>query len=133
MSIGENRAKVVQYWWDKALRSLESAKREFDSNELSYTMNRIYYSAFYAVSAILLERGAAFKRHSGVRIAFHRELIKNNLIGSEWAKFYDRLFQDRQEGDYLELTTFERAYVEDQLNKCEEFLHLMRPLINSLK
>jgi uncharacterized protein (UPF0332 family) len=133
MNISENHSQVVRYWWNKAEHSIESAQRELDAGELSYAMNRIYYSVFYAVSAALLERGLSFKRHSGVRHTFHREFIKSGLIESEWAKFYDRLFEDRQEGDYMALITFEREYVEKQLIKGREFLEQIRPFINSLK
>ena len=132
MNFSENRSKLVQYWWSKAVDSLSSAKREFDANELCFAMNRIYYAAFYTVSAALMERGSTFKKHTGVRIAFHREFIKTGLLDSEWAKFYDQLFEDRQEGDYIALTSFEHDYVEFQLTRCIDFLEKLRPLISSL-
>lgn len=133
MSTAENRSRVVQYWWDKAEDCISSARRELDANEFGYAINRIYYSAFYAVSALLLERGLSFKKHSGVRHTFHFEFIKTGLIDTRWAKFYDQLFEDRQEGDYLALTTFDFEYVEKKLNECKEFLEILRPLLTSLR
>ena len=133
MNFSENRSKLVQYWWSKAVDSLSSAKREFDANELCFAMNRIHYAAFYTVSAALMERGSTFKKHTGVRIAFHREFIKTGLLDSEWAKFYDQLFEDRQEGDYIALTIFDPAYVKSQLTRCAEFQNRMRPFILSIK
>lgn len=97
-----------------------------------FAMNRVYYAAFYAVSAALLERGASFKKHSGVRSAFHREFIKSGTLNTEWSKFYDRLFEDRQESDYIALTTFDHTYVENQINQCAEFHKHMRTLIHSI-
>lgn len=133
MNSSESRSHLVRYWWSKALDCLASARREFDANEFTFAMNRIYYAAFYAVSAALLERNTSFKKHSGVRSAFHREFIKSGLLDAEWSKFYDRLFEDRQEGDYIALMTFDRAYVESQLVRCAEFHKQMRPLIQSIK
>lgn len=133
MNSFENRSQVVKYWWDKATDCLASAKRELDAKEFGYAMNRIYYSAFYAVSALLLEKGLSFKKHSGVRHTFHLEFIKTGLIDTQWAKFYDQLFEDRQEGDYLALTTFDYDYVEKQLHKCKEFLEILHPLLNLLE
>jgi len=127
------RSQLIQYWWSKALDSLSSAERELKADELSFTMNRIYYAAFYAVSAALFERGKSFKKHSGVRSAFHREFIKTGLLSVKWSKFYDRLFEDRQEGDYIALTTFERPYVENQLAICREFHKQIRKFIQSIK
>jgi uncharacterized protein (UPF0332 family) len=129
----QNRSELVKYWWRKATNSILSARREFDSGELSFAMNRVYYAAFYSVSAALLERGVSFKKHSGVRSSFHREFIKSGLLEIEWSKFYDRLFEDRQEGDYIALTTFEPSYVENQINLCSEFLVKLSTLIESIK
>ena len=133
MSSSENRAQVVKYWWEKAEDCISSAKRELDANEFGYAINRIYYSAFYAVSALLLEKGMSFKKHSGVRHTFHLEFIKTGLIDIQWAKFYDQLFEDRQEGDYLALTTFDFDYVNKKLNGCKEFLEILRPFLTSIK
>jgi uncharacterized protein len=72
----EQRAVVVQYWWSKAEESLLSAVRELEAGTLTFAMNRVYYAAFYGVSAALLERHLQFAKHSGVRATFHREFIK---------------------------------------------------------
>lgn len=133
MNPQQQRADVVRYWWSKAEESLASAQREVEAGALAYAMNRIYYAAFYAVSAALLDRQTSFKKHSGVRAAFHREFIKNGMLDSNWGKFYDQLFEDRQEGDYVALIEFERDYVLSQLARCHDFLNQLRPLIASLK
>jgi len=53
VSSEQQRKEVVRYWWFKAEESLLSAQREIDAQSLGFAMNRIYYSAFYAVSAVL--------------------------------------------------------------------------------
>ncbi|MCL4514178.1 MAG: HEPN domain-containing protein [Firmicutes bacterium] len=76
MSNEEQREEVVRYWWSKAGESLASARREFEARSYDFAINRLYYAAFYAVSAALLERRLSFKKHSGVRATFHQEFIK---------------------------------------------------------
>lgn len=132
MSQEQQRAAVAQYWWSKAEESLASTKREFDAGSFAFAMNRVYYAAFYAASAALLERRASFKKHTGVRAAFHREFIRSGALDTKWGKFYDRLFEDRQEGDYIALTEFEREYVETHLARSREFLNVLRPLVSGL-
>jgi len=127
------RSDVVRYWWSKAEESLASAQREVEAGALAFAMNRIYYTAFYPVSAALLDQQASFKKHSGVRVAFHREFIKKGILDSNWGKFYDQLFEDRQEGDYVALTEFEPEYVHRQLARCRDFLTHLRPHIVSLQ
>lgn len=132
MTSEDQRAEVVRYWWTQAEESLASAQRETVAGAYTFAVNRLYYAAFYAVSAALLERQRSFRKHSGVRAAFHREFIKTGLLDVEWGKLYDRLFEDRQEGDYIALASFDQDYLEAQLTRCVEFLENLRPLIASL-
>ena len=126
----EKRSAVVRYWFQKAEESLASARREFEADSLSFAMNRLYYAAFYAVSALLMQHNLAFKKHSGVRAAFHQKFIKSGFLERRWGRLYDQLFEDRQEGDYLVFISFESAYVETQLKECAEFIEHVRPLIS---
>ncbi len=132
MSTEEPRTEVVRYWWSKSEDSLASARRELEAQAYDFAVNRLYYAAFYAVSAALLERQLSFKKHTGVRATFHRKFIKTGLLDVKWGKLYDQLFEDRQEGDYMALVEFDREYVEVQLTRCTQFLSELRPLIYSL-
>lgn len=127
-----NSAALARYWWEKAERSLASAEHEYNMGAYDFAVSRIYYCAFYAVSAWLVEQGKTFKKHSGVRAAFHRDVISEGLVPKEWSKFYDRLFQDRSDSDYVPLTVFERDYVQVQIEGCREFLRTIKPLIKAL-
>ena len=126
------RSDVVRYWWSKAEESLASARRELVAGSNLFAVNRLYYAAFYGVSAVLLDRQLSFKKHSGVRAAFHREFIKTGWLDAEWGKFYDRLYEDRQEGEYVALVSFDREYVESQVGRCARFLSELRPLVSHL-
>jgi uncharacterized protein (UPF0332 family) len=126
------RKEVIQYWWAKPEESLRPARREFEAGSYLFAVNRTYYAAFYGVSAGLLDKDQSFRKHSGVRAAFHREFIKPGRLGVEWARFYDRLYEDRQEGDYVALASFDREYVAAQLDHCSRFLAELRPLISHL-
>jgi uncharacterized protein (UPF0332 family) len=125
----EVRHKVVRHWWKMAQESLQSARREAEVGTLHFAINRAYYALFYAASAALLERRREFKRHSGVRAAFHREFIKSGLLARELGDLYDRLFKNRQYGDYVALVEFKPEYVKEEIERVEAFLNAMRPLI----
>jgi len=126
------RADVTRYWWNQAEESLTAAGRELEAGACTFAVNRLYYAAFYAVSAALLDRQLSFKKHSAVRIAFHREFVKTGLLDPQWGNLYDRLFEDRQEADYVAITSFAREHVASRLVRCREFLDQIRPLIPSL-
>jgi uncharacterized protein (UPF0332 family) len=131
MTAEDPRANMVQYWWSKALDSLASARREFEAGSYAFAMNRLYYAAFYAVSAALLGREQSFRKHSGVRSAFHRQFVKTGLLDVKWGRLYDQLFEDRQEGDYVVFISFEPEYVRTQLEQCSKLLEEIRTLLPS--
>jgi len=49
----EQIEEVVRYWWTNAEESLASARRELEAGAYLFAINRIYYAAFYGVSAAL--------------------------------------------------------------------------------
>jgi uncharacterized protein (UPF0332 family) len=132
--LSEKRSKVeaVRYWWDKALESLKAARRELEAGAYAFAINRAYYALFYAVSALLLEEGRRFSKHSGVRAAFNRDIIQPGRLSRKHGDLYNQLFRDRQEGDYIAFTTFDARYVQEKIEACEELLADLRPLLKSL-
>ncbi len=133
MTTNQQRSGMVRYWWSKALESLASARREFEAGSYAFAMNRAYYAAFYGVSATLLEREQTFRKHSGVRAAFHRQFIRTGLLDKTWGQLYDQLFEDRQEGDYVVFVSFEQEYVQRQVEQCSGFLDRLHTLLSSLE
>ena len=126
------KAEAIRYWWEKSLESLEAARRDLSAESLSFAINRAYYAVFYAVSALLLEEGHRFQKHSGVRAAFNQHFIKTQRLDRKGGDLYNRLFRDRQEGDYIEFTKFDAQYVADRIKGWEELLAQIRPLIQTL-
>jgi uncharacterized protein (UPF0332 family) len=120
---------AVRYWSSKAKESLRAARDEAAAGRLDFAVNRCYYAAFYAASAVLLARGSRFAKHSGVRAAVHRDLVKTGLLSEEWGRFYDRLFQERQEADYIEFVEFEKGEVDDMIQATERFVRVLEPLM----
>ncbi|BCB96055.1 hypothetical protein JZK55_09770 [Dissulfurispira thermophila] len=92
MNEEESLKELVSYWLNKARESLDAAQDELKACRLSFSVNRIYYSCFYAVSAVLLQEKLRFKKHSGVRAAFHQYFVKSGKVSCEHGKLYDELF-----------------------------------------
>lgn len=132
MNAENPKTQVVRYWWNKAHDSLRSAHQEFAAGAYAFAISRAYFALFYAVSALLLEQGRQFSKHSGVRAAFNRDLVKPGHVGREYGDLYNQLFRDRQEGDYVEFTDFDEPYTREKIVMCGAFLKAMRPLFSSL-
>jgi hypothetical protein len=61
---------------------------ELKEGHVSFAVNRLYYSCFYAVTALLLRSGKQFVRHSAVMSEFNRIYVKTGKVDVAWSKFY---------------------------------------------
>ena len=130
MTQDEARDRIVAYWTRKAADALQSARSEERAGRSDFAVNRAYYACYYAASAVLLRAGKKFVRHSGLRAAVHQELVKAGKLDAKWGKVFDRIFENRQSADYVELWGFETDQVEKIINDAEGFVQEMLRLLN---
>jgi len=60
----------------------------------------LYYSSYYAVTALLLDADISQSTHNGVKSNFSEHFIKTNRIDKEYGNIYTQLFTWQQKGDY---------------------------------
>jgi uncharacterized protein (UPF0332 family) len=132
MNESEAQKTMIGLWLKKADEALASAELEVNAGHTGFAVNRLYYACFYAVTALLLRDGKQFARHSAVKSEFVRSYVKPGQVDARWNKFYQKLFDDRQEGDYVPTVTFEKSDVSARLHQAREFIDLIRGLIGTL-
>jgi uncharacterized protein (UPF0332 family) len=125
------RAEVVRYWMDKAHEALKAARSEQEAGRFVFSVNRAYYACFYSASEVLVTHGERFSKHSGVRGALHRSLVKTGKLDSSWGRFYDLVFNARQRGDYQELVEFSSEETEELILQAEQFVSAMNMLLEN--
>lgn len=105
----------------------------FNVNDGRYftAVNRMYYSAFYIVTAYFAFKDWTVKTHSGVKTKLHLELTSKNLITSEEAKTYGLLFQKRGEFDYDDFVTFTRDEIVTLYERTNELVQKIESLITT--
>ena len=113
----EHREALIKYWMEKARESMEAARSDYSSGRHSIAVRNLYYGCFYALTAVLLKEGRTFKKHSGVKAALHKDLIKAGFLEPIWGKFYNTIFDSRHEGDYQPLRTFKGEEVKELLDQ----------------
>ena len=131
MTEGEARKTLIALWLEKAEEALASAELELNAGHVNFAVNRLYYACFYAATALLLRDGKQFAKHSAVKSEFSRTYVKPGVVDAKWSKFYQKLFDDRQEGDYIPTTTFDVSEVSARLQQAREFIDLIRALIGN--
>jgi len=115
--------EIVNYRLKRARETLEDAYRLFQNDSLYSSVNRIYYSMFYAVNALLLTDGLVSSKHSGVRALFLKEFVSKGKVGKNFGRFYSEMFKRRQTSDYEDLVEMKKEDVKEWLKKAEEFVN----------
>ncbi len=85
--------------WRRAGKALDSAGQLLEDDPDS-AASRAYYAAFHALTALFALRGQTFQKHSSLRAALHRDLVRTGLLDSVVGRDYDFLMDLRETGDY---------------------------------
>ena len=93
-------------------------------------MNRLYYAAFYATIALLLNSGIQVKSHNGVKQKLGEEFVLKGIISKEFAKTYGILSDYRHKGDYDDLFDFDKEVVERLMKSVKEYIDRIEEIIN---
>jgi len=68
---------LIAYRMEKSKEAIKAAEIMLENNMLTFAMNRIYYSMFYAVQSLLASDGVSFSKHGQVKGYFNRKWIKS--------------------------------------------------------
>jgi uncharacterized protein (UPF0332 family)/predicted nucleotidyltransferase len=120
--------QAVDEWMTRADEALASGQAELQARRYSFAINRAYYAAFYASSAVLLRRGRHFVKHKGVQTALHRDLVRPGLMAPEHGKAYDELYKLRLLADYT-VTSIDADQAARSFAQAEAIVAEMRRLL----
>ena len=114
---------------EQAEQSIQAAKELTAKGYYDFTASRAYYAAFYGATAILLNEGLDFSKHSGVIASIHRQFVKTGKLSKEQGKDLSWLFELRNIGDYGGLVHVSKSQAERAIHAAESFLGAIRPLL----
>ena len=107
----DNTKELVNYRISRAKETLDDASILAEREKWNSTINRLYYAAYYAVMALLLDSELKPTTHNGAKSNFSEFFIKTGKIDKEFGKIYSQLFTWRQKGDYDDLFDFTQEKV----------------------
>ena len=76
----------IKYRIRRARETYQDAIFLFEKGSINSSVNRLYYSAFYATIALLLNKGIEIKSHNGVKQKLGEEFVLKGLISKDYAK-----------------------------------------------
>ncbi|MGA0557123.1 HEPN domain-containing protein [Larkinella sp. VNQ87] len=113
----------------KSAETLEEAKLLIAGSGWSGAANRLYYSAFQMVTALLIQEGIRVKSHSGAKQMLDLHFFKTGKLSTDLSRFYGRLFKTRQESDYEDFVYFTEEEILPLLEQTEQFIAAIRQLL----
>ncbi len=114
---------LIQYRLERAEETVEDANLLAKSGHWNPCVNRLYYSCFYAVTALLAQHELSSSKHTDVRSLFNREFVKTKKVPKKMAVLYNDLFEKRQEGDYVDFVYFSESEITPLIRKTEDFVN----------
>ena len=96
----EDRREIVKYRLEKSLRTYNEAVGSIANGYVETAANRLYYAAYYAVSALLVSYKYEASTHNGVIQMFGKAFIKSKVLEKRYGTIFNQLFSLRMTGDY---------------------------------
>lgn len=126
----QNRQDYINYRFQKAEEAFDDAQILAKSEKWNAAVNRLYYSCFYAVIALLIKSNIETLTHDGARTQFGLNFIKPGLLDRDMGKLYTKLFDFRQKGDYGDFFDFDSGIVAPLFEQVSLFLSSVKALLS---
>ena len=112
----------IDYKLLRATDALNAAAGMINQKLWLDALSKIYYAAFYIVSALLINMKLNPKTHGGAKSLFHKEFILTGIVDKEFGKLYDTLLAKRFEADYEDFAMIDEEDVPKYFESVKEFL-----------
>lgn len=118
----EEKKILINYRLEKAYKTLDEAKYQMTGEMWNLAINRLYYSCYYSVTALLFCIDLNPKTHKGTHNLFHQHFILTKKLPNELAYTFSSLFDARQESDYKDYVEFKNTDVIPLIEQTKNFL-----------
>jgi uncharacterized protein (UPF0332 family) len=123
------KEELIRYRLLRAKDTYEDAQILAERNKWNSTVNRLYYSAYYAVMALLLNADLKPTTHKGAKSNFTEYFIKTEKIPKALGKMYSQLFFWRHKGDYDDLFDFNKEKVIPYFEPVKQLIDIIEKVL----
>ena len=127
----EKRDTVISLVIAKAFTTQEEVDLLVEKGYWNAAANRLYYSVFHAVSALLIHDGIRIKSHKGAGVMLNQHYIQTNKISPELGKLYRRLELMREESDYNCFYNTSPEELKKELEPARELIKTIAKMVSA--
>lgn len=128
--MNQDNDNIINLNITRAFTTLDDAKFLIDNNKFYIAVNRIYYAAFYMISAFAIKDGFETSKHIQLIAWFNKNYIATGKISIINGKSIMRLFELRNKADYDIYASFSKEETEDLFDACKNLLAELKYVID---
>ena len=125
----EERQIIVELEIDKSKRTFAEIDILRNACLWNNIANRLYYAAFHAVTALLINSGHNVGTHQGAVVQLNKYYVKTGVLSVEDGAFYSQLQTLREKADYNCTYNATEKDVITRIKETEEFINKILSLI----
>jgi uncharacterized protein (UPF0332 family) len=132
MSLSDEERKALVYY--KIQKAKDTLSEAIGIAQLCYwnaVANRLYYACYYITTALLVYHGHSAQTHSGVIRLFGLNFVTEGVVTKEMARFYSKLFEMRQTGDYDDLYNLTEEDVKPLIELSKKYIDSIETLLTT--
>ena len=126
----ENRRVLVEREYKKALSFMTQAEGNIQLGYWDTVANRLYYSVFHAISALLINDGHQVGTHKGSVMRFGQHYVKTGIVTADDGALYSRLETMREKADYEVMFTASQTAIEELYPQAKALLKKIAGLVS---
>lgn len=118
----KNESDLQAEYMNLATDALESANILLAAGKWRGAASRSYYTAYHAITGILLTKNLKFSGHALTLGAFNRDFVKPGLLPMDFGTRLRLLFKHRQEADYIAFSPLSESIAREDVQFAEEIV-----------
>ena len=131
--MNDRQKELSNYRLQQAEESLTVAKTCLEGEIYKDSINRSYYSVFYAIKAVLALGSVDFKRHKDVVSYFNKEYVATEIFPRELGRKLGRLKQLREKSDYDDFYIASKNQAQEQYETAKFAIELVVKYLENSK
>lgn len=133
MTLNAKEKKTLsKYRFEKSKKLLDDAGLLLKEKRCESSVNRSYYAVLNAAKAALILFGIDPKSHEGVKTMVSKKLVLDGLIPKEYGKWFRNLLFEREDADYADYVTIDKADAEEAFENASKFIRKIEEVIKKL-
>jgi uncharacterized protein (UPF0332 family) len=129
MTTDNNDLEIIKMMLKKGRKKLKSAVINFENECFDDCVSRAYYAVFHTISAVLMTKKITCSSHKETIGSFNKEFVKQGTFPKSFSKTIQKLFNERQSGDYdfgssigADIAEEDIEQVKEIVESCETYL-----------